>query len=187
MPELPDARRRRFKDQYDLSDYDSRVLTESRARADFFEATVALGAGETSPRAKTVANWVNGEFARLLNADALEIKDSRVTPEGLSQLLDLIASEAISGSTAKDVFSKMFTTGRLPAEIVEESDLGRLESADEISGAIAKAIQESPKAVADYKSGKETAIKFLVGQVMKETRGRAKPDIVLQHLREKLG
>src|SRR5213594_52967 len=113
MPELPDARRRRFKDQYDLSDYDSRVLTESRARADFFEATVALGAGETSPRAKTVANWVNGEFARLLNADALEIKDSRVTPEGLSQLLDLIASEAISGSTAKDVFSKMFTTGRL--------------------------------------------------------------------------
>ena len=187
MPELPDARRRRFKDQYDLSDYDSRVLTESRARADFFEATVALGAGETSPRAKTVANWVNGEFARLLNADALEIKDSRVTPEGLSQLLDLIASEAISGSTAKDVFSKMFTTGRLPAEIVEGSDLGRLESADEISGAIAKAIQESPKAVADYKSGKETAIKFLVGQVMKETRGRAKPDIVLQHLREKLG
>src|SRR5213592_3898199 len=86
-----------------ISDYDSRVLTESRARADFFEATVALGAGETSPRAKTVANWVNGEFARLLNADALEIKDSRVTPEGLSQLLDLIASEAISGSTAKDV------------------------------------------------------------------------------------
>jgi aspartyl-tRNA(Asn)/glutamyl-tRNA(Gln) amidotransferase subunit B len=187
MPELPDARRRRFSDQYGLSDYDSQVLTESRARADFFEATVALGPGETSSRAKAVANWVNGDFARLLNAAAVEIQDCRVTPEGLSQLLDLVDSGVISGKTAKEVFGEMFHTGRLPDEIVKESDLGRLESVDEISDAIAKVIQESPKAVADYKSGKETAIKFLVGQVMRETRGRASPDIVLQHLREKLG
>src|SRR6266542_1040326 len=187
MPELPDARRRRFSAQYGLSDYDSRVLTESRARADFFEATVALGTGETSSRAKTVANWVNGDFARLLNLEAVEIQDSRITPEGLSQLLDLVDSGVISGKTDKNVFGEMFHTGRLPAEIVKESDLGRLESVDEISDAIAKVVQESPKAVADYKSGKETAIKFLVGQVMRETRGRANPDIVLQHLREKLG
>ena len=187
MPELPDARRRRLSEQYDLSDYDSRVLTESRARADFFEATVALGTGKTARRAKTAANWVNGDFARLLNAAAVEIQDSRVTPQGLSQLLDLVDSGAISGKSAKEVFGEMFETGRLPVEIVKESDLGRLESVNEISDAIAKVIRESPKAVADYKSGKEPAIKFLVGQVMRETRGRAKPDIVLQHLREKLG
>jgi aspartyl-tRNA(Asn)/glutamyl-tRNA(Gln) amidotransferase subunit B len=187
IPELPDARRRRFNEQYGLSDYDSGVITESRARADFFEATVALGTGETSRRAKTVANWVNGEFARLLNAAGVDIQDCRVTPEGLFQLLDLIDSGAISGKTAKEVFGEIFESGRPPAEIVSQSDLGRLESADEISDAIAKVIQESPKAVADYQSGKETAIKFLVGQVMRETRGRATPDIVLQHLREKLG
>ena len=186
MPEPPDARRRRFSKQYGLSEYDSRVLTESRARADFFEAAVGSGTGE-GPRAKSLANWVNGDFARLLNAAGLEIQDSPITPEALSQLLDLVDSGEISGKTAKDVFEEMFGSGRLPAEIVKESDLGRLDSSGEILDAIARVIEESPKAVADYKSGKETAIKFLVGQVMRETKGRAIPDIVLQHLREKLG
>jgi len=186
MPELPDARQRRFAEQYGLSDYDSRVLTESRARADFFETTVALGTGDAS-RAKSVANWINGDFARLVNAAGIDISDSRVTAEGLSQLLDLVDKGAISGKTAKDVFAEMFETGRLPSEIVAESGLGQLDSDDEISAAVEKVIQASPKAVADYRSGKETAIKFLVGQVMRETKGRAKPDIVLQHLKEKLG
>ena len=186
MPELPDARRHRFSEQYGLSDYDSRVLTESRARADFFESAVALGSGETTRRAKLVANWVNGDFARLLNTARLEIQDSRLTPESLSQLLDLVESGAISGKTAKYVFEQMFSSGRLPAAIVKESDLGRLESPEEILEAIAKVVEEWPKAVADYKSGKETATKFLVGQVMRETRGRARPDIVMHHLREKL-
>jgi len=186
MPELPDARRRRFSEQYDLLDYDSGVLTQSRATADFFEATIAARSEDTARRAKTVANWVNGDFARLLKAAAVEIQDSRVTPAALSELLDLVDSGAVSGTTAKDVFGKMFETGRLPGEIVEESNLGRLESGDDISNAITKVIAESPKAVADYKSGKETAIKFLVGQVMRETKGRARPDVVLQHLKEKL-
>lgn len=186
LPELPDARRRRFIEQYGLSEYDSRILTESRPRADFFEATVALRSEETTRRAKLVANWIDGDFARLLNTARLEIQDSHVTPEALSQLLDLIDSGAISGKTAKEVFERIFETGRLPVEIVEELNLGQLDSADELLEAIARVIQESPKAVEDYKSGKETAIKFLVGQVMRETKGRARPDIVLQHLREKL-
>jgi aspartyl-tRNA(Asn)/glutamyl-tRNA(Gln) amidotransferase subunit B len=187
MPELPDARRRRIGEQYGLSEYDSRVLTESRARADVFEATVALGTVQTAQRPKSVANWINGDFSRLLNAAGVEIQDSQVTPEGLAQLLDLVEGGAISGKTAKEVFGQMFETGRLPSEIVTESGLGQLESADEISAAVEKIIQESPKAVADYQTGKETAIKFLVGQVMRETRGRANPDIVLQYLKEKLG
>jgi len=187
MPELPNVRQRRFSERYGLSEYDARVLTESRSRADFFEATVALVTGEKGPRAKSVANWLNGDFARLLNADGVEIQDSCVKPAALAELLDLVDSGAISGTTAKDVFGEMFKTGRLPAEIVKESNLSRLDSSDEILDATARVIEESPKAVADYKSGKETAIKFLVGQVMRETKGRASPDIVLKHLREKLG
>ena len=186
MPELPDARRRRFAEQYGLSDYDARVLTESRARADFFEATLALAGGDGGQRAKTVANWVTGDFARLLNAAGVEIQDSRVRPQGLSELLDLVDGGVISGRTAKEVFDTMFNTGNPAGEIVKEAGLGQIESSGEVSAAIDKVIQDSPKAVEDYRSGKETAIKFLVGQAMRETRGRAKPEIVLQALREKL-
>jgi len=186
MPELPDARRLRFREQYGLSEYDARVTTESRARADFFEATIALAAGDKTQRAKAVANWINGDFARLLNAAAIEIQDARVTPEGLAQLLDLIDSGAISGKTAKNVFDTMFETGRRAVEIVKGSGLGTIESVDEVATAIDKVVQQSPRAVSDYLSGKETAIKFLVGQVMRETKGRARPETVLQMLREKL-
>jgi aspartyl-tRNA(Asn)/glutamyl-tRNA(Gln) amidotransferase subunit B len=186
MPELPDARRQRFGEQYGLSEYDARVLTEARVRADFFEEAVGLGDRSTQ-RAKTIANWINGDFARLLNTSGTEIQDSRITPAMLTDLLDLIDSGAISGKTAKDVFDTMFNSGRPAGEIVKEAGLGQIESADEVSSAIDKVIQENPKAVEDYRKGKETAIKFLVGQVMRETRGRARPDIVLKALREKLG
>jgi aspartyl-tRNA(Asn)/glutamyl-tRNA(Gln) amidotransferase subunit B len=186
MPELPDAKRQRFSEQYRLSDYDARVLTESRARADFFEEVVALTSGE-SGRAKAVANWVNGDLARLLNASATDISELRVTAEGLSELLDLIGDGTISGTTAKAVFEIMFESGRAPSEIVRESGLGQIESADEVGAAIDKAIQGAPKAVEDYKRGKETALQFLLGQVMRETKGRARPEIVLESLREKLG
>ena len=119
----------------------------------------------------TVIQIIGQRDVLLFRIARLEIQDSRLTPESLSQLLDLVESGAISGKTAKYVFEQMFSSGRLPAAIVKESDLGRLESPEEILEAIAKVVEEWPKAVADYKSGKETATKFLVGQVMRETRG----------------
>ena len=186
MPELPDARRLRFSEDYALSDYDARVLTESRARADFFEETVSLAGSDQPKRAKSIANWVNGDFARLLNAAGTEISDARITPNGLSELLDMIDDETISGKTAKDVFETMFQTGRPPGEIVEEAGLSRIESVDEVASAIDRAVAAAPKAAEDYKAGKETAIKVLVGQVMKETKGRARPEVVLEALKEKL-
>jgi aspartyl-tRNA(Asn)/glutamyl-tRNA(Gln) amidotransferase subunit B len=186
MPELPDDKRHRFSDEYGLSDYDSRILTESRARADFFEEAVALTKGDSGVRAKAVANWVNGDFARLLNASGAEISESRVTAKGLSELLDLIDSGTISGKTAKDVFETTFETGRAPSEIVQKSGLGQIQSPDEVWAAIDKAIQAAPKAVEDYKRGKETALQFLLGQVMRETKGRARPESILEALREKL-
>ena len=186
MPELPDAKRHRFSDQHGLSDYDARVLTESRARAEFFEEAVGLTRRDRGVRAKAVANWVNGDFARLLNASGTEISESRIKAKGLSELLDLIDGGTISGTTAKGVFEKMFETGRAPSEIVQESGLDQIQSADEVGAAIDKAIQAAPKAVEDYKRGKETALQFLLGQVMRETKGRARPEIVLESLREKL-
>ncbi len=186
LPELPHAKHARFVEQYGLSGYDTRILVESRARADFFESTVALANGEAQ-RAKTIANWMNGDFARLLNASGIEIEDSRVTPEGLSELLDLIEAGVISGKTAKDVFEEMFKTGSTPRNIVEAAGLTQITSDDAISQAVDSVIQNNPKPVEDYRRGKEEAIKFLVGQVMRETRGRAKPDMVTEILREKLG
>lgn len=185
MPELPDAKRRRFAEQYGLSEYDARVLADTRARGDFFEDAVALG-GRSKERAKTVANWVNGDFARLLNAEGADLADSNVTPQMLSDLIDMQEKGAISGKTAKNVFEQMFRTGRTPQSIVEEQGLGQIESADEVVTAVLAAIDAHPKPVQDYRSGKEEAIKFLVGQVMKETKGRARPDVILALLKEKL-
>jgi aspartyl-tRNA(Asn)/glutamyl-tRNA(Gln) amidotransferase subunit B len=185
MPELPDAKRRRFQEQYALSGYDAHVLADTRARADFFEDTVALGGG-SAQRAKTVANWVNGDFARLLNAAGVEIQDSKVTPQSLSALIDMQEQGAISGKTAKDVFEQMFKTGNEPGAIVKEQGLGQIESTGEVEAAADTAIANNPKAVQDYRGGKEEAIKFLVGQVMRETRGRARPDAITAILKEKL-
>jgi aspartyl-tRNA(Asn)/glutamyl-tRNA(Gln) amidotransferase subunit B len=185
IPELPDAKRARFQQQYGLSEYDAGVLAETRERADFFESVVALKPGDER-RPKAAANWIAGDFARLLNTEGIEIQDSMIAPEGLSELLDLIDSGAISGKTAKDVFEQMFSGGRSASEIVDESGLKQITSDGEIVAAVEKVISDNPKAAQDYRSGKEEAIKFLVGQVMRETRGRAQPDAVVNILREKL-
>jgi aspartyl-tRNA(Asn)/glutamyl-tRNA(Gln) amidotransferase subunit B len=185
MPELPDAKRRRFAEQYGLSEYDARVLADSRARADFFEeATGALGG--SAEKAKVVANWVNGDFSRLLNAGGVEIQYSKVQPGALASLIEMQEKGVISGRTAKDVFEQMFATGREPGEIVEEQGLGQIESSDEVADAVAKVIEANPKPVEDYLGGKEEAIKFLVGQAMRETKGRARPDVVTDLLKQKL-
>ncbi len=186
MPELPDAKHARFIDQYGLSDYDTRILVENRARADFFEQAASLGKGDATARAKTVANWMNGDFARLLNTAHAEIEDSEVTAEGLTGLIDLIENGTISGKTAKDVFERMFESGRPAADIVEASGLTQISDTSEIDEAVDSAIAANPKPVADYRGGKEEAIKFLVGQVKRETRGRARPEMVTELLKKKL-
>lgn len=184
IPELPDAKKARFEEQYGLSAYDAGVLAETRERADFFEATVATNGADG--RAKAAANWIAGDFARLLNAEGIEIQDSKITPEALAELLALQDAGTISGKTAKDIFEQMFNTGKAPGAIVEESGLKQITSGDEIDGVVEEVIAANPKPVQDYRNGKEEAIKFLVGQVMRETRGRASPDVVVNILREKL-
>jgi len=188
LPELPDARRDRFMLQYNLSRYDANLLTDSRAMADYFEASLKLlpaGAG-AEKKAKTVANWLLGEFTRLLNATNIEIKDAKVKPQHLVEMLDLIDKGTLSTTMAKTVFEEMFHSGKRAPQVVQEKGLAQISTTTELETIVGQVIAANAQAVADYKQGKETALKFLVGQVMKATKGQANPQMVNELLRRML-
>ena len=190
LPELPDAKRTRLIEQYGLSPYEANLLAATTTRADYFEQAVAEAKGDDERirrRAGVIANWMLGDFARLLNASSIDIGEANVTAADLHALVVLIEEGTISTTGAKTVFEEMFSTGKPPAEIVEEQGLTQISAADELTSVIEQVIAQNPKPVADVRGGKDGAIKFLVGQVMKETRGRAKPDLVQQLLRDQLG
>jgi len=182
LPELPIARRQRFVNQYGLSEYDAGLLTVTKAQADWFEQAVKLS--DTS-KAKAITNWMNGEMAKLLNANNIEIDDSKVKPKHLSEMISLIDKGTISNKLAKTVFEQMYNTGKNPAQIIDEKGLTQVSDSGEIDAIIEKVIADNPNAVADLKAGKEQALKFLVGQVMKLTKGRANPQMVNNLLLER--
>ncbi len=188
LTELPEDRRDRFVTEYGLSLYDANLLTSSRAMADFFEACVSEKSRSLSPSksAKMVANWILGEFSRLLNVTNSEISESRVSPEQLCQLLGLIEKGGISGTSAKLVFEEMFNTGKDAEEIIRERGLSQISDTQAIEEAVNQVITSNTQAVVDYEAGKEQALKFLVGQVMKATRGRANPQLVNELMKNKL-
>ncbi len=189
LPELPEARRDRFVIEYSLSLYDANLLTSAKAMADYFEACIKTGIPHSLPlpkRAKTVSNWLLGEFSRLLNATSTEISNPGVSPEQLCRLLDVIDKGDISGASAKAVFEEMFNTGKSAEEIIKEQGLSQISDTSEIEEAVVQVINSNAQPVADFKAGKEQALKFLVGQVMKATRGRANPKLVNELLKRKL-
>ena len=189
LPELPDDKRVRFATEYGLPDYDAGLLTSSRPTADFFEAVLkAKGShnGTTPEFAKSASNWVLGELTRLLNASDTEIADTKIRPEHLTELLGLVEDGTLSSSMAKTVFDEMFETGGSPAEIAERSEMVQIGDAEVIMPSIEEAVEKNPKPVADYLEGKETAFRYLMGQVMKITRGKANPQLVTRLLEEKL-
>jgi len=190
LPELPDARRRRFEEEYALPRYEANLLTESRARADFYEAAVAPARGHDHgtfvKHAKQVANWMLGDFARLLNASAMDIADAKVAPADLYAMIALVEGGTITGKVAKSVFDEMFRTGQAPDAVVEELGLEQMRGSDEITAVVDQVISANPKPVADYQGGKQEALKFLVGQAMKETRGRADPASLTEILKARL-
>lgn len=190
LPELPEARRDRFVAEYSLSLYDANLLTSSRAMADYFETCQRVGALHSlslPKRAKTVSNWLLGEFSRLLNATNTEISDCRVSPEQLCQLLDLIQKGSISGTSAKVVFEEMFNTGKDTTDIITQRGLSQISDTQEVKEIVSQVITANAQAVADYKAGKPQALTFLVGQVMRVTTGRANPKLVNELLKKKLG
>ena len=189
LPELPHARKSRFVEQYGLPEYDANLLTSSKATADFFEAVLEVKPLTGEPQqqvAKSVSNWMLGEVSRLLNLTGSEITDVQIQPRHLVDLVELIDAGTLSTSMAKTVLEEMFNTGRPPREIAEEGGLAQISDTDSIRPAVEEAIANNPQPVADYLKGKETAMRFLVGQVMKITRGKANPQLVPELLKEKL-
>ena len=182
LPELPDARKARYMKDYGLPEYDAEVLTGSKALSDYFDEALKY-----TKNAKGVSNWVMGELLKLLNATGAELDDKfNIAPTALAELVELIDKGAISGKQAKEVFKFMAETGKNPSAIVEEKGMKQI--SDE--GAIAKIVEEviaaNPQSVEDFKNGKDRAVGFLVGQVMKASKGQANPEMVNKLLREKM-
>jgi aspartyl-tRNA(Asn)/glutamyl-tRNA(Gln) amidotransferase subunit B len=184
LPELPEARRDRFMTEYGLPRYDADLLTESRDMADAFEKNAKCNM-DVSP--KEISNWFLGEVSRIINAGNITILDfeKKVGPAALTQL---IASShgTININTAKSVLEEMFNTGKTADVIIKERGLSQINDTAELEKIAAEVIQSNVQPVADYRAGKETALKFLVGQVMKATRGRANPQLVNDVLKKKL-
>jgi len=190
LPELPEVRRDRFVAEYGLPLYDANLLTGSKAMADYFESYMKEAPHRWSLKksAKPVANWVLGEFSRLLNATNTDAKDMgiKVSPKNLWLLMDLKQRGVISGTSAKLVFEEMFNTARGAADIITQRGLSQISDAVELDRIASQVIESNPSTALDYRAGKEQALKFLVGQAMKATAGRADPKLASKLLREKL-
>ncbi|MBE3549931.1 MAG: Aspartyl-tRNA(Asn) amidotransferase subunit B [Brockia lithotrophica] len=182
LPELPHARRKRLREAYGLSAYDAGVLTANRELGDLFEAGVREGAPP-----KPLANWLMSEFLGYVNERGLSVRDVPITPRQWAELLALIEEGTISTKIAKTVFQRMAESGRDPREIVETEGLVQIADPEALRKIVERVIEANPKSVEDYRKGKEKALGFLVGQVMRETRGKAHPELVNRLLREALG
>ena len=181
LPELPAAKRDRFMTQYGLSAYDARVLATDRAVADYYEACVVA-----YPDGKKVANWVTGELFRFLKETNTTIESVKITPTALAELLTLIERGAININTGKAVFAEMLRTGRAAGDIVAERGLAQISDTEKLERIVDEVLAANPAQVQQYLDGKETIIRWLVGQVMKATRGKANPKLVNRLLDEKL-
>lgn len=184
MPELPDQRCERFINEFGLSDYDAGILTASKETADYFEIVLKRSARS----AKEVANWIAGPVSGIVNAQAIDfdIFSTKLPAEELTELLKLEGSGAISMATAKTVLEEMYTTGKSAGVLVAEKGLTQISGSQELDEFAAQIIKANASAVADYQAGKEQALKFLIGQMMRVTRGRANPEIAADIIKRKL-
>lgn len=175
LPELPLQKKERFIREYQLPEYDAGLLSEVEGLADYFEQCMALGAN-----AKTVSNWLMGDIAKTINEQNKEMDEIPFPAQHLVQLLELIEKGTISGTIAKQVLEFMFTQQKSPEEIVKEHNLVQVNDEDAIRGVIRAVFEKNPKSIEDYKAGKDRAAGFLVGQTMRELRGKGNPQLVNQ-------
>ncbi|MQR93894.1 Asp-tRNA(Asn)/Glu-tRNA(Gln) amidotransferase subunit GatB [Fictibacillus phosphorivorans] len=181
IPELPDARQKRYVGDFGLPEYDAKVLTMTKEMADFFEATISAGAD-----AKQASNWIMGEVSAYLNNESKELDQTALTAEGLAGMIKLIADGTISNKIAKTVFKELIENGGDAEKIVKEKGLVQISDEGAIREIVVKILDANEQSVADYKDGKEKAVGFLVGQVMKETKGKANPPLVNKLIVEEL-
>ena len=173
LPELPDEKRERFVKDYGIPEYDAGVLTEGIDLASYFESCVEL-----YPKAKKVSNWIMVELLRLLKQENQDILSCKVTPRSLAELLTLIDDGVISNKIGKKILEEIFHEGGSPKEIVEREGLSQVSDVSELSAIVEKVVRENPKEVQKYRAGKKKVMGFFVGQVMRETRGKANPKLV---------
>jgi len=181
MPELPEARRRRFMDEYGLSFSDASQLTSERSLADYYEKTA-----EVSQNPRAAANWIRSELLRELEAAGLGAGASPVAAEDLGELIQLVEDGKISGKQGKEVLVEMFKSGKSAAAIVAEQGLAQVSDTGEIDAIIDAVIAANSEQAAQYRGGKETLFGFFVGQVMKASKGKANPKVVNERLKSKL-
>jgi len=181
LPELPEKRKERFIRDYHIPEYDAEILTSSKALGDYYEK-----ASSSYTNLKILSNWIMGELIRYLNEEKIEIEDSPISPENLVVMLKLIDEGVISGKIAKDVFEKMFKSGKDALKIVKENGITQISNEDELTEIVDRVISENPKSIEDFNQGKEKALNYLVGQVMRYTKGRAKPDFVFEAIKQRI-
>lgn len=181
IPELPHEKSERFVTEFGIPKYDAGVLTLSDALANFFEETAKL-----SGDAKSSSNWLMGDISRLMNNAAVGAEELKFTPADLAELIKLINSAAISNSIGKKVVEEMFESGKSPKVIIEEKGLVQNSNEDEIRQVVVKVLENNPKAVQDFKDGKNRIVGFIVGMVMKESKGKANPQIANKLVSEEL-
>ncbi len=182
LPELPEAKRQRFIRQYSLPEEDARILTASKALAQYFEECV-----QRFPQPRTVGNWIRVELIRELNRSEKEIEHCPISPENLADLLGLIQEEVISGKMAKTVFEAMFATGKSPRTLIEEKGLVQMTDGSQIEQQVEEVLGLYPDKVKAYQEGKTKLFGFFVGEVMKKTQGKANPRLVNEILKKRLG
>ena len=181
FPELPKDKEGRFKSEFGLTGYDAKILASSKSMADFFET-----AAKDLLNYSLLANWLIGEISAFLNKDVIEINESKLTPANLATLINRIDDQTISGKIAKSIFEEMYLNGKTPDEIIESQGLQQISDDGEIEKIINTVIENNPAQVEGYKNGKDKLFGFFVGQVMKETQGKANPQVVNELLKKKL-
>ena len=204
LPELPQQKRARFMEQYGFSYADAYIVTEDEDWADFTEQTITelrswlLALEETEGSAEEIwekhgdklaqltGNWLINNLAKLLNESNTKLKDTKITPENFAELLALVFEKKVNSTAAQTILDELFKTGNDPASIVQEQGLEQVSDTGELDSIIQKAIDANTDVVKDYKSGKENAVMFLVGAVMKESKGKANPQVVKEMLIKKL-
>ena len=185
LPELPEAKMRRFIEQYELKPQEARLLTSEKALADYFEAVVA----KSKSSSKTVSSWIAGEFLRSMNDLDIDVMNIPVSAEDLAKLIDMVTDKSISGNSGKVVLSELFKNGGKPEEIVKEKNLAQVSDEGFIQDTITKILDDNPKEVLQYLAGKDTLLQWFMGQIARATRGKADPtvakELLVQTLEEK--
>jgi len=192
LPELPDAKRDRFMEQFGLPLYDASLLVDTKAMSIYFDNCIkelegSVSGNELNKKAKKVSNWLLGDFSRLMNSTDTAIENTRITPKSLVELIENIDNGTVGGPASKAVFEEMFNSGRPAVQIIQEKGLVQISDSSELDGIVSDIISMNAQAVQDFKAGKQQTLGFLVGQAMKMTKGRANPEIVRAKLLEKLG